>query len=165
MVKFFKEDTNCLEKEELKFKSGFVLHVKLIGHKVKAVVRASMKDKCYNVSLTVASEGGVSTSHCQCPKEKWTCSHMAAAAIFVNKRGFSKTDLLNSWIVRPKKFIELKPMSDLFPMPKPDYRSTWREVGGKTGLSFIKNFVKLGLRVLFSGYLVQNCHIFKPITC
>ena len=38
MVKFFKEDTNCLEKGELKYKSGFLLDVKLIGHEVKAVV-------------------------------------------------------------------------------------------------------------------------------
>ena len=31
------------------------------------------------------------------------------------------SDLPNSWIARPKKFVELKPMSGLFPTPKPDY--------------------------------------------
>ncbi len=90
MLKFFKEDTNCIEKGELKYKSDFVLEVKLIGHKVEAVVRASMKDKSYKVSLRVDGDGGISSASCKCSSGKWLCSHMAAASIYVNKKAFSR---------------------------------------------------------------------------
>ena len=45
LVTFFREDSNCITKGELKFNSGFVLDVKLKGFEVFAIVRASMKDR------------------------------------------------------------------------------------------------------------------------
>ena len=58
--------------------------------KLKLLYKRSMKDK----SLTVDGEGGISTSHCHCPRGKWIYS-MAAAAIFVNKRGHGTSELLD----------------------------------------------------------------------
>jgi len=81
----------------------FVLDLRIDDLTVNAKVRASMKDKSYSVSMRIDGCGGIKQATCQCPRRKWICSHMAAASVYVNKKGFSKTDLPNSWIARPKK--------------------------------------------------------------
>ena len=88
-----------------------------------------MKDKCYPVSLTVDGDGGIVEGHCECPRGKWICSHMVTTALYANKKGVSKTDLLNSWIAKPKKAAKLdsKTFADLFPSPRPQYRATSRD--------------------------------------
>ena len=63
---------------------------------MNAKVRASIKDKSYSVSMTIDGCGGIKQATCQCPRGKWICSHMGAASVYVNKKGFSKTDLPNS---------------------------------------------------------------------
>ena len=79
------------------------MELKLVGFVIKAQVRASMKDKVYRISLTVDGAGGIREAECECPRGKWLCSYMAAASIYANKHGLSKTDLPNAWIARPKK--------------------------------------------------------------
>ena len=130
MLSFFKDDQNSIEKGEQKFKSGFVLEVQMRGHMINGKIRASMKDKCYAVSLEVNGDGNILTGSCECPRGKWICSHMAATAIYANKRGLSKTDLPNSWIARPKKAAKQdgKTMKDFFPCSRPDYKATQRDV-------------------------------------
>ena len=58
------------------------------------------------------------------------CSHMAATAIYANKKGLSKTDLPNSWIARPKKHLnqQVNTVSSLFPSNKSDFTAISREV-------------------------------------
>eukprot|EP00795_Rhopilema_esculentum_P015895 gene15895-7227_t len=55
---------------------------------------------------------------------------MAATAIHVNRKGFSKTDLPNSWINRPrtmsKQESSVKSMAGLFPPSKPKYTAAAR---------------------------------------
>ncbi|XP_065068318.1 uncharacterized protein LOC135693705 [Rhopilema esculentum] len=130
ILDFFKDDTNTVRKGELKFKSDFVLDLRIDELTVNAKVRATMKDKSYSVSLTIDGSGGIKQAICECPRGKWICSHMAAASIYVNKKGFSKTDLPNSWIARPKKAAkqEVRTISDLFPHPRPDYKAASRKV-------------------------------------
>eukprot|EP00795_Rhopilema_esculentum_P004068 gene4068-20245_t len=93
-------------------------------------VRASMKDKSYKVGLIVNGEGYILSASCQCPRQEWLCSHMAATAIYVNRKGFSKADLPNSWISRPKtatkKCSKIKSMADIFPCNSPEYRAASR---------------------------------------
>ena len=127
---FFKEDTNTVKKGELKFKSDFVLKFRITDFTINAVVRASMKDKSYSVSLTLDGSGGIKDAYCDCPRGKWICSHMAAVSLYANKKGLSKTDLPNSWIARPKKAAKqnVKTLSNLFPQSKPEYRATARKV-------------------------------------
>eukprot|EP00795_Rhopilema_esculentum_P003947 gene3947-15278_t len=96
LVTFFREDSNCITKGELKFNSGFVLDVKLKGFEVIAIVHALMKDCSYKVGLNIDGKGSILSATCVCARGNWICSHMAAAAIHVNKKGFSKTDLPNS---------------------------------------------------------------------
>ena len=81
---------------------------------MNAKVRASMKDKSCSVSLTIDGSGRIKQATCDCPRGKWICSHMAAASVYVNKKGFSKTDLPKSWIACPKKAAkqEVKAISD-----------------------------------------------------
>ena len=69
-----------------------------------------------SVAIIVDGEGGISDASCDCPRGSWLCSHMAATAIYANKKGLSKTDLPNSWISRPKRnaTIESKTMADFF---------------------------------------------------
>ena len=86
----------------------------------------SMKDRTYKVGLTVNGDDELITSAtCECPRGRWICSHMAATAIHVNRKGFSKTDLPNSWINQPrtmsKQESSVKFMTDLFPPSKPEY--------------------------------------------
>ena len=57
MLSFFKDDQNSIEKGEQKFKSGFVLEVQTRDHMINGKIRASMKDKCYAVSLKVNGDG------------------------------------------------------------------------------------------------------------
>ena len=55
-----------------------------------------MKDRTYKVGLTVnGGDGLITSATCECPSGRWICSHMAATAIHVNRKGFSKTDLPN----------------------------------------------------------------------
>jgi len=130
LMKFFNEDSNVISKGEIKYNSGFVLDLRLVDYLITAKVRASMKDKSYAVSLTVSGDGGILSAVCQCPRGNWICSHMAAAAIFTNRKGLSKTDLPSSWIAKPKKAakIDSKAIADFFPHPKPSYRATSRKV-------------------------------------
>ena len=119
-----------MEKGEQKFKCGFVLDVKLREHTINAKIRASMKDKSYTVCLEVNGDGNMLRGTCDCPRGKWICSHMAAAAIHANKNGFSKTDLPNTWIKRPKTEAkkDVKTMAEFFPSKKPRYKATPRAV-------------------------------------
>ena len=55
---------------------------------------------------------------------------MAATAIYANRKGFSKTNLPNSWISRPKtgkkKDSKIHSIADLFPSDRPGYRAACR---------------------------------------
>ena len=131
LLKFFEEDQNSIQKGEFKYNSNFVLEVKINGFEISATVRASMKDKSYKVGLSVDGTGSIVTATCHCPGGQWICSHMAAASIYVNKKGFSKTDLPNSWIARPKtseKQTGMRTMQQLFPSPKPLFKAVQRSV-------------------------------------
>ena len=128
IAEFFKDDLNSISKGELKFKSDFVLEFRIVDHSIHAKVRASMKDKSYYVKLVVDGEGGISEGKCECPRGNWLCSHMAATAIYANKKGLSKTDLPNSWIARPKKAAKVVPraFADVYPSTKPAYKAVSR---------------------------------------
>ena len=106
-----------------------MLHLRISEYTINAKIRASMKDKCYNVVLTVDGEREVLNRKCQCPRGNWLCSHMAATAIYINKKGVSKTDLPISWIAKPRKQArnDSKTFADIFPSPKPQYRATSRD--------------------------------------
>ena len=124
------KDKDDVRKGEFKFKSDFVLDLRIDDLTVNAKVRASMKDKRYSVSMTIDRCGGIKQATCQCPRGKWIRSHMAAAYVYVNKKGFSKTDLPNSSIARPKKAAnyEEKTISDFFPHQRPHFKGISRNV-------------------------------------
>ena len=169
---FFKDDLYSISKGELKFKGDFVLELRIVNHSVHAKVRASMKDKSYSVTLVVDVEGGISEGKCECPRGNWLCSHMAATAIYANKKGLSKTDLPNSWIARPKKAAKLGPgrklgdlgdVGDLGEL-SPSYSSPSFRVGpicitrklGDIWKSF-RNVSKLSLPHFLSIYSLTAC--------
>ena len=129
IFEFFKDDLNSISKGELKYKADYVMDFRIYEYKINAKIRASMKDKCYPVSLIVDGDGGIVEGQCDCPRGNWICSHMAATALYANKKGVSKTDLPNSWIAKPKKAAKLdsKTFADLFPNLRPQYRATSRE--------------------------------------
>ena len=142
----------------MKFRSGFVLELRLTDYTVSAKVRASMKDKCYPVTLRVDGQGGILEASCECPRGNWLCSHMVATAIFANKTGLSKTDLPNSWISRPKKSAKMdsRTMADFFPPKRPEYKAASRNVT-EDDKSFLFNALKKPVcSVLFSGSLVPS---------
>ena len=129
IIQFFKDYQNAIRKGKLKFNFRFV---SLRGNNltINAKVRASMKNKRYSVSVTIRGSGDISQATCEYPWGNWICSHFSAVAIYANKNGVSKTDLPNSWIVRPKKAAkqERRTVSDLFPLSRPDYGVTSRNV-------------------------------------
>ena len=90
IMKFFKDDTNTVEKGEMKFRSGFVLELHLTDYTVSAKVRASMKDEVIPLPLELMVRGQILEALCECPRGNWLCSHMAATAIFANKKGLSQ---------------------------------------------------------------------------
>ena len=93
---FSKYDLNTMSKGESKFEAGFILELKIVGFLIKAQVRASMKDKAYRTSVAVAGNGDIREAECECPRGKWLCRYMAAASIYADKHGLSKTDLPNA---------------------------------------------------------------------
>ena len=120
---FFKEDLNIIAKGELKYKADFVLELR--NHEFTSII---LSMKSYSVHLNVDGDGGITEGQCECPRGNWICSHMAACAIYLNKKGMSKTELPNSWIAKPRKpaRCDSKPFIDHFPSPKPVYRATSR---------------------------------------
>ena len=130
MMNFFKDDTTCISKGELKYKADFVLDLRIDSYNIRAQVRASMKDKSYKTVLDVDGEGNIAGGRCECPRGNWLCSHMAAVAIYAHKKGLSKTDLPNTWLARPRKAarLDVKSFSDFFPSPKPEYSAITRAV-------------------------------------
>ena len=103
LLQFFREDPNVVGKGEVKFECGFVLEVSIHGLEISARVRAFMKGRSNKVGLVVDGNGNIHSASCECAKGNWLCSHMAATAIYINKKGFSKTSMPNSWIARPKQ--------------------------------------------------------------
>ena len=131
LVTFFRDDPNCIERGEAKYNADYVLEVRLKDYEVLSSVRSTFRDRSYKTTLSIDGKGGIKSACCDCPRGNWLCSHMATTAIYVNKKGFSKTDLPNSWIARPKtksKENEVKTMEDFFKSPKPKYRATSRSV-------------------------------------
>ena len=125
-----------------------------------------MKDRSYNVQLEINSKGGISAASCECPRGKWLCSHMAATASNGNKKGYSKTDLPNTWIAKPKKGAMTVPKKcdEVFPHSKPDYRATTREVTDEDRDFFLKSLCETGEFCPMQWYLgpeppQENQHI------
>ena len=87
-----------------------------------------MKDKSYSLKHTLDGDGGIAKGECECPRGNWMCSQMAATTIYTNKKGISTTDLPNTWIAKPKKAAryDSKILEDLFPAPRPGYKTTGR---------------------------------------
>ena len=67
-MKFFKDDANAVEKGKIKLRSGFVLELSLSDHTISVKVKASMKDRCYSVAITVDGEGGILEASCDCSR-------------------------------------------------------------------------------------------------
>ena len=90
--------------------------------------------------LTLDRNIGIDTANCECPRGNWICSHMAAAAIFANKKGLSKTDLPNSWLVCPKKHQnqQVTTIPTLFSPTKSHFKAISREVSS-SDMHFLHN--------------------------
>ena len=169
LVKYFKEDPNCVSKGELKYKSDFILEVKLIDMTVVASVRASMKDKCYKVKLTVDREGDIVDSCCECPRGKWLCSHMAATAIYVNKKGWSKTDLPNAWIAKPRtaskdKSVRLKNHFRREDNNKGSYTAASRDVNNDDLEFLVSNLSSCSLKWMLNPEPITRKDPLEPIS-
>lgn len=118
MMKYFNDAKNAFCKGELKYKSGFVLQVIMRDHTLRGIVRASMKDRSYNVEIRVDGCGQILDAKCGCPNGNEFCSHMVATAIYANRKGVSKTNPPNSWLSKPKSsFAETKPISQISQTP------------------------------------------------
>ena len=170
LMNFFRDDPNCIAKGEVKFTSNYVLEVRVDGFEVIAKVRASMKDRSYKVGLKTDGKGAIVSGGCECPRGEWLCSHMAATAIYANKKGFSKTDLPNSWIARPKKHMKLsdnvKTTDDFFQSKKPEHRATTRPVTEEDKAVFLnslkKNNVDCPFRWLLSPETTEETDPIAP---
>ena len=127
MTKFFKDDLNCINKGELKFKADFVLELRNIEHQINAKVRASMEDRLYAVTLTVDGDGSISEGKCECPlafQPHGGVGDLCKQTWFVKDRSSKPLDL------KPKTSARQchKTFSDLFPEPKPGYNPLSRSV-------------------------------------
>ena len=138
ILNHFHDDINAFRRGEDKFKSGRVLYFYLDKLTITAKVQATMKDKTYKVIVSLKSTGGIDETQCECPRGKWICSHIAAALIYAEKIGISKTDVPASWIKHPKKKLRQGALlfSDLFPESKPGYTALRKPISEEDILDF-----------------------------
>lgn len=125
ILNYFKDDIKTFSRGEEKYKAQRVLTFRISGMTILSDVQSSMKDASYKVVINLNDAGKLSTCLCECPRGKWLCSHMAAALIYAEKSGVSKTDLPSTWIRHPKRHQSTHSKFDkLFPEKKPDYKAT-----------------------------------------
>ena len=103
IVEHFKDNINTFRRGEEKYKAQRVLTFEANGMTILSYVQSSMKDTSYKVVINLNEFGKLTTCSCECPRGKWFCSHMAAALIYAEKFGVSKTDLSSTWIRHPKR--------------------------------------------------------------
>ena len=106
ILNHFHDDIKAFHRGEDKFKSGRVLYSNLDKLAITAKVQATVKDKTYKVIVNLKSSGGIAETQCEFPRGKWICSHMAAALIYAEKVGISKTDVPALRIKHPTKKAE-----------------------------------------------------------
>ena len=113
-----------MSKGELKYKANFLLDLNLHKYTINANVRASMRNKSSTVALNVNGDCKILKGRCECPHGNWICSHLAATAIYANKKGISLTFLPNSWIAELKNAtkVEVKEFTDLSSLLSPTSR-------------------------------------------
>ena len=93
LITFFLDDTNCITKGETRYRATSVLEVKLHDYDILLAVQSAFKDKSFKTKINIDGKGSIKSLACDCPRVNWICSHMAATAMHVNKKVFSKTYL------------------------------------------------------------------------
>ncbi|XP_061185798.1 uncharacterized protein LOC133193900 [Saccostrea echinata] len=83
---------------------------------VRGVVQASMRDRSYNVTISLGTNYNVENSTCECVNGQDKCHHKASLLLYGYKN-VSKTDVRQSWVKNPKSVPprQTKTMEDLFP--------------------------------------------------
>ena len=88
-----------------------------------------MKNKSYKINFTLNGDGGITSASCECPRGKWFCKHVAASAIYVNRRRYSKAGIPSAWISKPKKAAGNETKSWNFsPHSRLEYGAVLREI-------------------------------------
>eukprot|EP00105_Crassostrea_gigas_P016165 XP_011433448.1 PREDICTED: uncharacterized protein LOC105332515 [Crassostrea gigas] len=85
---------------------------------VRGTVQASMRDRSYNVTITLGPNYNIEDSTCECVNGQDKCHHKASILLYGYKN-VSKTDVRQSWIKNPKSAPprQTKTMEELFPAP------------------------------------------------
>ena len=103
IMPFLKDDLNSVTESKLKYKAGFVLELKIAEFVIKAKVRASMKDKSYQISLLMEMVSLV-RGKANALREN---GYAATWQLHQFMQGLSNTDLPNSWKARPNKSCKI----------------------------------------------------------
>ncbi|KAM7293610.1 hypothetical protein ISCGN_023218 [Ixodes scapularis] len=127
---YFKDEDVAFEKGERKYLEGYVLSFDAEEFTLRAHVQASFKNCSYLVRLSLSHGGDILACQCECPRGAAKCSHMVATALYAALNGFSKTDLPQQWLRRPKSSAPWQvALSEAhFPGSATDYRATGRAV-------------------------------------
>lgn len=124
LASFFSDEPKSLQRGENHYKSDHVEKFDYFPGELRGVVRASMKDKSYNVVVQLG-EKSITSSRCDCPRGQYKCSHAATLIIF-GIHNISRTDVECQW--RKKKGpATVKSVDEMYPPPK-DYNPLTRSI-------------------------------------
>ncbi|XP_065061751.1 uncharacterized protein LOC135688717 [Rhopilema esculentum] len=123
---FFEGETKSISRGENHYKSGHVESITYIPGVLKGKVRASMKDKVYNVTVYVDESYLIKSTQCECPRGEFKCSH--AAALFIHAiNSISVTDVECSWKRQKTESLSTHAVSELYQPRRPGYVPLTRE--------------------------------------
>ncbi|KAF5272814.1 hypothetical protein FQA39_LY07841 [Lamprigera yunnana] len=95
IAEFFKENTSILRRGENSYSCGYVKNTSFDPNVqpalLKGEVKASMKNRCYNIEISVDVDDGILEGKCTCPRGQVICHHIAAVCIHAH-HNISVTD-------------------------------------------------------------------------
>ncbi|KAK5648353.1 hypothetical protein RI129_003245 [Pyrocoelia pectoralis] len=115
---------------------------------LKGKVKASMRNRTYEVEMSVDMEDGIVDANCKCPRGQVICHHMAALCIHAH-HNISSTDQACAWNVPgTSKGAEenVLCLKDLYP-PKRDYVAVGRPLSSEEIANFRNETQNLALGI------------------
>ncbi|KAK4882466.1 hypothetical protein RN001_005785 [Aquatica leii] len=122
IANYFKDNLSLLHRGENSYSSGnvnkTVYEPNMQPPLLKGEVKASVKNRTYNVEMLLDVNEGILEGTCTCPRGQVLCHHMAAVCFHAHYN-ISVTDIACAWSApRPSTSEDVRKLKDMFPEKK-----------------------------------------------